>query len=453
MNVVVVGGGIAGLVAAHALRSHGASVTLVEGSDRLGGKIATERIDGFLVERGPDAILAAHPGAKWLAAELAMADELIAPEPPGGVFVYHDERLVPMPEGVGFGVPTRFLPFLASSLFSPREKLRAALEVFVPRGTVDGDESIGAFLRRRLGDAVVDRLAGPLIGGVYGASVDELSLMALVPRLRDAVRANGSLVLAGARAHLRGARPADAALLAPARGMESIVDALVARLAGVDVCLGVPVTRVTRDGARYSVALDGIHAIGDALVIATPAPVAAALLEDLAPAASAALRAFPYRGTASVSLGYAADQLGAPLQGHGFIVPEGALAMAACTWSSAKWRGRAPAGAFMLRATIRDGRVLARDDRSLIATAHEQLARVMRISGAPAMAHVARWPAAMPRYTIGHLDRVRAVDAAISHHPRLALVGAAYRGSGVPDCVAQGSAAATRLMEMEGVAA
>lgn len=452
MSVIVIGGGIAGLATAHALRARGAAVTVVETSARLGGKIATERVDGFLVERGPDSILAAHPAARGLVTELGMTAEMIAPEAPGGVFVSHGGRLVPIPEGIGFGIPTRIMPFVRSPLFTPLEKARAAMDLVLPRGPRDGDASIGAFLRRRFGDAVVDRLAGPLIGGVYGAQVDELSLLALVPRLRDAERAHRSLVLAGLRAPRRSGG-SDAMLLAPLRGMGSIVDALVARLDGVDVRLGAGAARVTREDAHYSVVLDGARLAADAVVIATPAPAAAALLEDLLPRASAVLRTFPYRGTASVTLGYASTQLAAPLRGHGFIVPDGALALAACTFSSAKWRGRAPDGAVLLRATIRDERVLARSDAELVETAHTELARVLRITGAPAMAHVARWPAAMPRYLVGHLDRLAALDAELASEPRLAVVGAAYRGSGVPDCVAQGTAAATRLVETERLAA
>lgn len=452
MRVVVAGGGIAGLAAAHALHAMGARVTLVEAGSRFGGKIETERIDGFLVERGPDSILAAHPAGRALIGELGLGDELITPERPGGVYVVHARRLVPMPEGVGFGVPTRVLPFLRSALFSPAEKVRAGLDLVLPRRSPDGDESIGAFLRRRFGDAVVDRLAGPLIGGVYGARVDELSLLALAPRLRDAERAHRSLVLAGLRAPRRGAR-AGADLVAPVRGMGSLVDALVARLAGADLRLGVPVAGIAREGAHYAVSLGGRSRItADAVVVATPAPAAAELLEALVPGAGAAFRAFPYRGTASVSLGYAADQLPAPLAGHGLVAPEGALALSACTWTSAKWRGRAPRGAVLLRATIRDERALALDDRELIATAHAELASLMRISGAPVMAHVARWPA-MPRYTVGHLDRLAGVDARVAGEPRVVLAGAAYRGSGVPDCIAQGVAAAARVLEAERVAA
>ena len=453
MRVVVAGGGIAGLAAAFALRGRGATVTLVDAADRLGGKIETEHVDGFLIERGPDAMLAANAAGRSLVADLGMTGELVAPQRPAGVHVVHRGRLVPMPEGTGFGVPTRVAPFLRSPLFSPWEKLRAGLELVLPARPRADDESIGGFLRRHFGDAVVDRLAGPLIGGVYGASVDELSLLALAPRLRDAERTHRSLVLAG----LRSRKPAgsgDATLLAPARGMGSIVEALVAHLQGVDVRLGRSVTHVAADGAHYAVTIGGgARLAADAVILATPAPATAGALEQLAPRASAALRTFPYRGTVSVSLGYATDQLAAPLAGHGFIVPEGELAMTACTWSSAKWPGRAPAGAVLLRATIRDERLLSRGDAELVATTHRDLSRVMGITGGPRMAHVARWPRAMPRYTVGHLERMRAVDSALVDHPRVALAGAAYRGSGVPDCIAQGFAAAERVLEMERLAA
>ena len=186
MRALVAGGGIAGLAAAHALIRTGVAVTLVEAGSRLGGKIATEWIDGFLVERGPDAFLTARPSALALAHGLGLADEVTAPTEPHSVFLWYRDRLVPIPEGSGFGIPARLLPFAMSGLFSPREKLRAALDIVLPARAVAGDESIGAFLRRRFGDAVVDRLAGPLISSVYGASADELSLDALMPRLREA---------------------------------------------------------------------------------------------------------------------------------------------------------------------------------------------------------------------------------------------------------------------------
>ena len=447
------GGGIAGLAAAWALTRAGASVTLVEAAPRLGGKIATERIDGFVVERGPDAFLAAPPAALALCREVGLGDAIVAPLEPHGVQVWNEDRLVPVPEGTGLGIPTRFAPFATCALFSPREKLRAALEVVLPaRPDRDGaDESIGSFLRRRFGDAVVDRLAGPLISGIYGAGVDELSLAALMPRLREAVRRHGSLVRAGLAARRRGVGGGPS-LLTLTRGMGSLVEALAAGLAA-DVRLGVALERIERAGAGYVARLDdGSRFQADVVILATPAAATARALAEISPAATAALATLTYRGTAAISLGYAAGQLRAPLAGHGFVVSDGALPIAACTYSSAKWPGRAPAGTVLLRVTVRDEGLLAASETELVESAHRAVAQVLRITGRPVLARVARWAGAMPRYTVGHLDRLARIEAALADHPTIALAGAAYRGSGIPDCVAQGETGAARLLSLARVA-
>lgn len=455
MSVLVAGGGITGLAAAHALGRAAVPVTLVDAEPRLGGKIETGYVDGFLVERGPDAFLATRPPALSLAGELGLADEVTPPREPHDVFVWHRERLVPVPEGTGLGIPTRLLPFASSALFSPGEKLRAALDLVLPPRAVGGDESIGTFLRRRFGDAVVERLAGPLISGVYGAGVDELSLDALMPRLREAERRHRSLLLAGLAARkANGSAPAGPYLVTLARGMGSLVDALAARLAGAEVRLGVGVARLERARARYLARLDdGSRIEADAVVLAMPAPAAARAVAELAPVASAALASITYRGTAAISLGYAASQLAVPLAGHGFVVPDGSLAIAACTWSSAKWPGRAPAGAVLVRATVRDDRLLAQGDDALADAAHASLVRALGIAGRPILVRVARWAGAMPRYTVGHLERVAGAEAALAAHPSILLAGAAYRGVGVTDCIAQGEAAAARILAAERAAA
>ena len=428
----------------------GADVTLVEGSATLGGKIATDRVGGFLIERGPDSFLALRPATLALCRELGLGDEVSPPLGPGGTFVWRGERLVAVPDGLGLGIPTRFTPFIASPLFSPLEKLRAAAEIAVPADRSAGDVSIGTFLRRRFGDAIVDRLADPLISGIYGAAIDELSLDALMPRLRDAVLRHGSLVRAGLAARGGARGPTGPVLLTLRPGMGSLVDALAGRLGRAHLRLGVDLRRVERVGSGYAAQLgDGSRVHADAVVLATPAPAAARALEDLVPAAADALGTIAYRGTAAVSLAYDARQLARPLAGHGFVVADGALPVAACTWTSAKWPRRAPEGAVLLRATIRSDALLAAADDALVDVAHRALARAMRIEGRPILAHVARWEGAMPRYTVGHLDRLERIDAALRPFPGLVLAGAAYRGTGVPDCIAQGQAAADTILAAE----
>ncbi len=445
LRVVVAGGGITGLAAAHALLRAGVDVTLLDTASRLGGKIATERVDGSLIERGADSFLTVRTAALDLCREIRLGDEIVPPLEPGGSYVWHDERLVPLPEGTGLGIPTRYVPFLVSPLFSPREKLRAAMEIAVPEERIAADISVGAFLRRRFGDAVVERLAGPLLSAVYGASIDELSLDALMPRLRAAVRDHGSLVRAGLAA--RRAAVSGPALVTLRRGMGSLVDAIAARLGGTDVRLDRGLRRIERVGGAYVAYLtDGSTVAADALVLATPAPAAARALEDLAPAAAAALGTIAYRGTVVVSLVYDDRHVSLPLRGHGFVVPRGALPISACTWSSAKWPGRAPAGASLVRVTIRAEELLVQHDDVLFDAAHRALVHTMGMSAPPVLARVGRWYGSMPRYTIGHLDRLARIDAALAPFPGIVVAGAAYRGTGVSDCVAQGQAAAASLL-------
>ncbi len=450
MKVVVAGGGIAGLTAADALARAGADVVLAESGTSLGGKVATERVDGFTIERGPDSFLTLRRAALELARDLGLGAEVAPPKRPADVFIWHRARLVPIPAGTGLGIPTRFVPFLRSPLFSPLEKLRAAAEVVVPPDRTSEDVAIGTLLRRRFGDAVVDRLAGPLISGIYGLAIDELSLDALMPRLRDALARHGSLVRAGlaARAARRPA-PAGPEVVTLRRGMGSLVDALASRLRA-DVRLGTALESVERSGARYRVRLgDGTRLDADGVVVATPAAAAARALEPVAPAASDALRTIAYRGTAAVSLGYDERQLRRPLAGHGFLVPDGALPIAACTWTSSKWSDRAPEGAVLVRATIRADGLLRHGEDDLVDVAHRATALALGIEGAPLMARTAIWDGAMPRYTVGHLERLARIDAALGVLPGIALAGAAYRGTGLPDCIAQGQAAAQEILSRE----
>src|SRR5215218_182513 len=196
-RVLVVGGGIAGLAAARRLALAGVPVTLAEAGPRVGGKVTTERVDGFTIEAGPDSFLTTKPAGLALARELGLRDELIGTKERRAVFILHRGRLVPMPEGMGLVLPTRAMPFARTPLFSWPEKLRMARDLVAPRALPDEDVAVGVLLRRRLGSPLVDRLAGPLVGGVYGTPVDELSLDAVVPQLRTAEREHRSLLRAG----------------------------------------------------------------------------------------------------------------------------------------------------------------------------------------------------------------------------------------------------------------
>jgi oxygen-dependent protoporphyrinogen oxidase len=482
-GVVVVGGGISGLAAAYEAATGGARVLLVEASDRLGGKVRTEHVDGFVVEAGPDSFISYRPAATELARELGLGAAIIRTNEPRAVFIRAGGRLVRMPDGMGLVLPTRVAPFVTTRLFSWPQKLRAGLDVVLPRRLDGADVSIGAFLRARLGPAMVERLADPLLGGIYGAPVDELSLHAVVPQLRDYERDHRSLLLASlaqgraARARASAARASAARagaasagagpaggtgspFLSLADGLGSLVDALAASIAGApeaEIRCGTRVTGLARAGARTRVTLsDGTRLVPDAVILAPPAPASAALLADEVPAAAAAIGEIPHGTTGVVTLGYRDAALTRPLPGHGILVAaDEPLAVGACTLTSEKWAGRAPDGAILVRAFVpeRSAGLLAADDAAVTAAVHADVAALLGLREPPILERVARWREAMPRYTVGHLDRVAAAEAALADRPELLLIGGAFHGVGIPECVTRGRAAGQRALELAGAGA
>lgn len=451
MSVVVVGGGITGLVAAYDLARAGVPTTLLEQTDRLGGKIQSTWIDGFLIESGPDCFVRYRREAVELVRELGLEHALRAPLEPRTVHVLANGRLVRLPEGMGLGLPTRLGPLLRTDMFSLREKLRMGLDVILPRGPLEGDIAIGTLLRRRLGNALVDRLAGPLLGGVYRTPIDELSLLAVAPRLRDAERDHRSLLLA-TFASQRTAEPGGGGspFVTLAEGVGQLVDALVEELRASDhvrVRLGSTVVELERREDGADVVLDDGEAIrADAVVLTAPGPVSARLLKGFAPAAAKDVGSIPHGSTAVVSLAYKAEQFGSEVSSHGFLVGHGEpLAIDACTVSSLKWAGRAPRGTVLLRVFLgaRRPRLLAAADDALVHAAHRDLAGVLGLAGDPLLTHVTRWHDCMPQYTVGHLDRVAAALSSLDGTP-FVLAGAPFRGGGLPDCIAQGRSAAVR---------
>ena len=463
-HVLVVGGGITGLAAARTLALRGVAVTLVEAGGRLGGKAFTEHADGFAIEHGPDSFVAARPAAIDLVRDLGLGEQLIGTTDPRVVYVRHRATLVPMPAGLGLVLPTRAMPFARTRLFSRREKLRMTKDVVWPRILGPGDVSVGSLLRARLGSPLVDRLAGPLVGGIYGTPIDELSLDSVVPQLRTAERTHRSLLLAGlaegramraaAATRPRGAQ-SGGAFLSLRAGIGSIVEALDASLRslGAEVVTGQEVRSLLRAGTGIAARLrDGSLRRYDGVVVAAPAPVAAALLEHEVPGVARPLAGIPHGSSALVTLAYRRGAVGRPLVGHGYLVPgaEGG-AISACSWSSEKWPGRAPDDAVLVRLSVRgEDRWTGEADAVLVAAARADVEATLGIAGEPILARVTRWSGSMPRYTVGHLDRVSAIEDAMTAWPAAVLAGASYRGVGLPDCIAQGHAAATGLADLLG---
>ncbi len=461
-HVVVIGGGIAGLAAAYRLTrlDPPVAVTLIEAEQRLGGKILTEQMDGFTIEGGPDSFLSVKPRGVGLCAELGLVDSLQGTTPrPHRAFVRRGDRLHELPEGLTGLVPTRLGPILRSGLLSPWGKARFVADAVLPASRDERDESLAHFVRRRLGREVYARLVEPLMAGIYAGDGEQLSLTATFPRLREGERAHGGLIR-GVLASRAAASRADGApslppFVTPSTGLGTLVDALARELrtAHVKIALGTLVDAVERGASsgsdRYQVQLATGDAIGaDGIVVAVPAFAAAALLAGFEADLATALDAIPHASSAIVSLAYPESDIPRALDAHGYVIPrvEGRAALA-CTWTSAKWRGRAPDGMALIRVFLgRFGQEpLLADDDALVATARAELQETLGVAVSPALTRVHRWPNGMPQYTMGHLDRLATIERSLAGDPAIALAGAAYRGVGIPDCIESGEAAAVRV--------
>lgn len=463
MRLLVVGGGVAGLAAAHRAcelaqeRARPLELTLVEARARLGGTIATERVDGFLVEAGPDSFLSEKPWALALCRRLGVEDRLVRTDDRyRRTFVWRAGRLHPLPEGFQLLAPTRLRPFVTSSLFSWPGKLRMALDLVLPRGVAD-DESLGAFVRRRLGAEALDRVAQPLVAGIYTADPDDLSLAATMPRFLDLERRERSLILALWRAARRapqaGTSGARWSLFVTFRdGMEELITALAGRLPAAAAVPKQRASALERAGAGWRVSTaEGARFDADRVIIATESHAAARLVRYVDPTLATLLGEIPYASAATVSLGYRRADVPHPLDGFGFVVPrsEGRSLLAA-TFSSVKYPGRAPDGHALLRGFVGgalDAAVLEEDDAALVARVRAELREALGIVAEPRLARVVRWPASMPQYRVGHLARVEAIERRAAALPGLYLAGGAYRGVGIADCVRSAESAAEAALE------
>lgn len=456
-GVVVVGGGIAGLAAAHRLCSllPGQTVTLIERDVRLGGKLQTESVDGFLIEGGPDSFLSTKPRGVGLCHELGLSDRLQGTDPNRkGSFVYHRGRLHPLPEGLTGLVPTRLGPVFRSRLLSPWGKARLALDYLIPARRDEADESLGNFVQRRLGREAFERLVEPLMAGIYAGDGRRLSLASTFPQLRQGELQHGGLIrgVLANRAAAPTPHSADrprSPFLAPAGGMGELVQALERCLqaAGVQILTGRSVQTLVRAPEGYALTLDGRETLrARAVILATPAFAAADLLRSIDPIATSVLGQIPHVSSATVSLAFRQDDISHPLDGYGYVVPRVAKRdLLAVTWTSRKWQGRAPDGFILLRAFIgRAGQeeALAGSDDDLIALAQSEVRDVLGIAAEPVLGRVSRWLQGMPQYTLGHPDRLHTIEDRLATHPGLFAAGAAYHGVGIPDCIRSGESAA-----------
>lgn len=454
---LVVGGGVTGLAAAFELARAGRDVELVE-SRRLGGKVRTEVVEGCLVEHGPDSFVSYRPGAMEMARELGLDDDVVGVVPPRDVALRVRGRLEPIPPGMGMVLPTRLAPFASTSILTWPEKVRALLDLVLPRSLDADDVSIGELVRRRLGDGVAERFADPMVGGIYGATVDQLSVDAVLPMLRGYERDHRSLVLASLRqARSTAGPPAGAAspFRSMRRGMGQLVDALVGRLetdAHVRLSVGAAVTALEPAASGVRAVLDdGTEVVAAGAVLAGGARTSGALLRPLAPGAAEALDAIPQASTRSVHLAFDRDAFVDPPVGHGYLEagPERAP-ISGVTVASQKWPGRAPEGTVLVRAFVPDrvGPAAALGDDELLDAVEDHVAGVLGATRSAQLRHLVRWHDVMPAYTVGHLGRVAAVDDALAA-TSIRVAGSALHGVGVPECLADGRRRAAELLAAE----
>ena len=468
MKLAVVGGGIAGLAAAHRAveiareRGLALELTLFEAGDRVGGTIQTERHEGFLVECGPDSFLSEKPWALALCRRLGIEDRLIRTDDRfRRTYVAFRGRLHPLPEGFQLLAPTRLGPFVRSGLFSWPGKLRMAMDLVLPRGG-DPDESLGGFVSRRLGKEALERVAQPLVAGIYTADPDVLSLAATMPRFLEVERRERSLILGLWRASRRAGRGASeeakgtsgarwSLFVTFADGMEEFIRALASRLPSHAIRLKQRVASVTREDGSWRLGMaDGSAAMADAVIIATESYQAGRMVRYTDPALSHLLEDIPYASSATVTLAWRRADIPHPLDGFGFVVPQvERRPIIACTFSSVKYAGRAPDGFALLRVFVGGAlneAALEGDDETLTRVARAELGELLGIQAPPLWSRVSRYPKAMPQYHVGHLARVEAIEGCLRAHPGLALVGGAYRGVGIADCIRSGEEAAAQLL-------
>jgi len=448
-DVVIVGGGIAGLATAFELSRQGTSFVVLESAPRAGGVIFSEEIDGYTIDGGPDALLVQKPEGIGLCEEIGLGDRLIPTSPPRLAFIQRRGHLYPLPAASVLGIPTRIGPFVRSGLFSWAGKLRMGAEPFIPARRDGADESIGAFIGRRFGAEARTYLAEPLLAGIHAGDVDRLSVQALFPRLAVAERTHGSVIRAF-RSTPAPQHPSPAGVFRSLPGgLSEMVRALVGAIGPSSVRMNTGVCAVTGRGPFVVRTATGDAIDARAVVLATPAYVTSTLTRDRDAELARLCAAIPYASAATVALAFRRSAITHPLNGSGFVVPRTEQSgILAASWLSSKWAHRAPADRVLLRTFVggaRDPEALTHTDEALVERSIAALTPLLGIRGEPLLARVYRFERGNAQHEVGHLARMAAIDRALAQHPGLYVTGSGFRGVGIPDCVADGRATARQV--------
>lgn len=465
-RIAIIGGGISGLAAAYALEEQrraavAVEYVLFESSQRLGGVLVTDHVDGCLVEAGPDSFLTEKPWASDLCRQVGLGDQLIGSnDADRKTYILTKGKLTVMPDGLMFMVPTKILPTVFSPLFSVGTKLRMAREWFHPPHKADGDETVAQLVERHYGPEMVDRLADPLLSGVYGGEASQLSVRAVLPRFADMESKHGSL----GRAMLASRRKMAQASKGPARplfsslkdGMQQLVDALLARLNPASLRPGVAVQSIQPQSGNWIVSAGYGTDEFDGVIVATPTQAAASLVQMASTDLANELRSIQYSSSVTLTLGYDKQVRASLPPGFGFLVPRSeGKRMLAATFVHNKFPHRAPEDRALIRCFLggaRDEAILQLSDDEILSIARRELQEILGLSAEPQFARVYKWKGAMAQYGVGHLERLDRIERLRRQLPGLALAGNGYRGIGVPDCVRSGTEAASALLTSFGLA-
>ena len=463
-KIGIIGGGVSGLSAAYSLekaRRSGAPLEwrLFEQSPRLGGIVGSEYLNGCVIETGADSFLSEKPWAFDLCRELGLEDQLIGSNDAARkTFILLHGKLVPLPEGLQFIVPTSLDHVMRSELFSEETKRLIAAEVSLPPRSNDGDESIAAFVARHFGNEVVDRLAGPMLAGVYGGDAARLSMRTIMPRFVKMEEEHGSLIRAlQASAGKKSPRSIFTSLK---NGMQQLLDAIAARLDPNAIHSQCAVTAIANSQKgkinRWKLQGIGFSEEFDAVILAIPAYAAARLLQDCGPRLAQELGKISYSSSMVVTFAFPKGELdkqGIHPEGFGFLVPASEKSrLLACTFVGNKFQHRQAGGLVLLRGFLggaRDQAALALSDAGAIALVQREFAEILGIHSQPVFTRVFRWPRSMPQYETGHLERVARIDHLCKNVSGLYLIGNAYRGVGVPDCIREGRDAAEKILAID----
>lgn len=460
-RLAVIGGGISGLAAAFQLFNETKGmqtppeILVFEGSPRLGGCISTYNLDDTILELGPDSFITEKPAALELCEKLGIMDRLVATDKEHRrTFVAYNNALQPLPEGFMMMAPTQLWPMLNSPLFSWEAKMRMMREPFVRPAPDDADESLTQFVERRLGKEVLEKVVQPLVGGIYTANPDRLSVKAALPRMVQLEKKHGSLIKGLAATHKArnesGARYGMFVTLDD--GINVLVNSLVAALPQNSVRTHSMVSKVRQRERSWELEFfDGKRLPVDGVVIATSSFHAADMLADLDTELSQTLGMIEYASSAVLNLIYRRSDIPHPMDGFGFVVPRTEKrTILACSFSSVKWPGRAPPDKAMLRVFV--GGALQPDiyelnDEQIECLMWEDLHTYLGIRALPLLSVISRFPRSMPQYNVGHTTKVNKIESLVAKYPGLALAGNAYHGVGIPDCITSGESAAAAVLQ------